>query len=167
MNRFWRWLGFATLALALSGCYVFTFGSVRAVPVGPGSAPRAQPTPVIPQIRLSYNGATFTAEESYYAWSLPNGSSQGSSGVPPGQTPLRAPVGAVVEIVIGPGAPPAAVWVAELDANGAPTQPSLLASPATVTPYTLTTTGQFKLQVTAEWTYQNRVTSIFDLDVQP
>jgi hypothetical protein len=167
MKQFWRWLGLAALALTLSGCYVFTFGTVRAVPAGPGGPPNSPPTPAIPQIRLEYNGLAFTAEETYYAWSVPNGSSQGSTGGPPGQNVLRAPAGTVIHIVTGPGAPPAALWAAGLNASGVPSNPVMLTPTSTVTPFTLTTPGQYQLQVTAEWTYQNVVTAVFDLDVQP
>jgi len=167
MTRRLRPLALPIISLALTGCYVFGFGSVRAVPVGPGGPPNAQPTPVIPQIHLEYGGSTFVGRENYFAWSLPNGAMQGSGAVAPGfgNTLLQVPAGAAINIVIGPGAPPAVVWVAELDASGVPSRPVLLASPSTVTVFTLSTTGQYQLQVTAEWTYQNQVTYIFDVNV--
>lgn len=160
-----RIVSLTLLALSLTGCYVFGFGVARAVPVGPGGSP---PTPAIPQIRLEYGGILQASRETFYVWNLSTSSALGSGAVAPGSNPpLVIPAGASVNIVIAPGAPPAVVWVAELDASGVPSHAVALSPASNAVPFTVTHTGRYALQVTAEWTYQNQVTALFDLDVQP
>jgi hypothetical protein len=59
------------------------------------------------------------------------------------------------------------LWVAELDSAGAPRVTGVLTPTAAATAYTPVTTGPFQLRVTAEWTYRNYVTGLFQLSVQP
>lgn len=156
-------------SLLTTGCWVFGFGVAGAVPLRQGPPPNAPPTPVIPQIRLEYAGNSVTGTESFYTWHTGNMSMSGGGGVAPGSAnaPLTAPAGASLNIVVGPSAPPAALWVAELDSAGAPIKTAAFTPPSNVTAYTLTTSGKYKLQVMAEWTYQQQVTYIFELDVTP
>jgi len=156
-------------SLLTTGCWVFGFGFGRAVRVPPGGPPNAPPTPVIPQIQLEYGGTSVTGVESYYNWQTNNMSMSGGGGVAPGSanTRLTVPAGHSVNIVISLAPPPAVLWVAELDSQGAPTKTAALTPASPMTPYPLTLPGNYKLQVMAEWTYQQQVTYIFDLDVTP
>ena len=164
-----RFLLITLLPLLTTGCWVFGFGFARAVPVQPGGPPPGvPPTPVIPQIRLEYGGQSVTGVQSFYNWQASSGSALGGGSSAPGQpgTRLTAPAGASVNIVVALSAPPAVLWVAELDPNGAPIKAAAITPTSNTVPYPLDTPGQYLLQVTAEWTYQNQVTYIFELDVK-
>jgi hypothetical protein len=158
---------FSLLALFTAGCWVFGLGG--AVPAQPGGPPPGiPPTPGIPQIHLEHSGTSLTGAQSFYTWAANNGSSMGGGSAPglPG-TVLTLPAGSTVNVVVTLASPPAALWILELDSNGTPTKSSALTPAANVIPYTLAApSGSLKLQVTAEWTYQNQVTYVFDLDVK-
>jgi hypothetical protein len=124
------------------------------------------PTPTIPTLYLEYAGNRVPAGETFYRWrsSAYNGSGGGASAP---VAALIVPHGANVNIVVNYPTPPAVLWVAELDGNGIPRATAALTPGASATPYEPVTSGRYRLQVTAEWTYESYVTGIFDLDVQP
>jgi hypothetical protein len=157
------------LALLTSGCFVFGFGVGRAVRVTMVAPRSISPTPQIPLIQLQYGGQSVIGIQHFYQWNTPNLSASGGGGLPPpgSSTRLSLPLGSELDILISPSSPPAALWVAELDGSGIPTQTTVLTPTSNVTPYKPSTSGKYRLQVTAEWTYENFVTYIFELEVQP
>ena len=154
-------------ALIVSGCWVLPL-RVKSAPAPPGPPRNMPPTPSVPEIHLEYAGSQVTGVDSYFNWKTGNSSFGGGgaqTGTPGGTLTLQT--GASFDIVITHSAPPAALWVAELDNGGVPVHSIALTRVSSATAYTPSATGKYKLQVTAEWTYQNYVTSIFEMDVRP
>jgi hypothetical protein len=123
----------------------------------------------VPTIQLEYAGVRVSSLESSWNWSTSNASYSGSgmnaSGSP--GTRLSLPAGSSIDILVAHSSPPAVLWVAELNGSGAPITAQALAPTSNTTPYTITATGSYKLQVMAEWSYQNLVSHIFELAVTP
>lgn len=154
-------------ALLVGGCWLLPIPA-KSAPAPPGLPRNMPPTPSVPEIHLEYAGGRVTGVDSYFTWKTGN-SSFGGGGVQtgtPGGT-LTLQTGASLDIVITHSAPPAALWIAELDPGGVPVKSAALTPASNVNAYTPGTTGKYKLQVTAEWTYQNYVTYVFELDVRP
>ncbi len=156
------WLA-AAMAAALSGCVVFGPLPIPLVrPAQPGPAP----TPVLPTITLEYAGSQALPVELTYTWRSANASQSGGA-AGSASPPLSVPAGDEVEIVITGAAWPAALWVAELDGNGVPHNAAALTPTSDRTAYAPVAAGRYRLQVLAEWTYQNTLTALFEIDVQP
>lgn len=150
------------LALCASGCFVvgpFPIPLVQPARPAPGNA---LPTPFLPALYVEHGGQRASTVEQFYTWNSGSGISATS-----GTTPLAVPLGEGLDIVVNFNSPPAVLWVAELDGNGVPRAASVLTPTAMTAVYTPTVSGQYRLQITAEWTYQNTVTNLFPLDVRP
>ena len=80
---------------------------------------------------------------------------------------LSAQAGQSIEVVVAYNDPPAVLWVVELDSSGVPMTSSALTPTTGSTPYVLVNSGQYVLQVTAQWAYGNIGTYVFDLNIQP
>jgi len=152
-----------------TGCMVFGFGTVRAIPVGgppPSQPAQAQP----PMIHLEYTGSQVAGVDGNFGWHTANSGSSGSGwgGTWPPNFPgtLTATVGRSVDIVVNYGQPAAALWVAELNGRGIPSSSVALTPTSNVTAYPLSNAGRYTLMVTAQWSYQDYVTYYFALDVQ-
>lgn len=155
------------LTLLVSGCWILRL-PINAPPAPQGPPPRMPPTPQVPEIHLEYAGSSVSGVDSYFNWKTSNSSFGGGgirTGTPGGTLTLLA--GASLDIVVTLASPPAVLWVAELDGHGVPAKSTALTPTSNTTAYTPSTTGKYKLQVTAEWTYQNYVTYLFELDARP
>jgi len=160
----------SSISLLTTGCMVFGFGTVKAIPVG-GPPPSQPPQAQAPTIHLEYSGGQVAGVEGNFSWHTANSASSGSSwgGTWPPNFPgaLTVPVGQSVDIVVSYGQHPAALWVAELNGRGDLTSSTALTSTSNVTAYPLSSTGRYALMVTAQWSYQDYVTYYFSLEVQP
>jgi hypothetical protein len=171
MFKHWlRLILISSISLLTTGCMVFGFGTVRAIPVG--GPPASQPAQAqAPTIHLEYSGSQVAGVEGNFSWHTANSASSGSSwgGTWPPNFPgtLTAPVGQNVDIVVSYGQHPAALWVAELNGRGGLTSSTALTPISNVTAYPLSNTGRYTLMVTAQWSYQDYVTYYFALEVQP
>lgn len=170
LKNFLRLTLISSISILTTGCMVFGFGTVKAIPVGgppPNQPAQAQP----PVIYLEYAGSRFTGVEGNFGWHTAKSSSSGSGwgGMWPPNFPvtLTAQVGRSVDIVVSQGQPAAALWVAELNSRGIPTSSAALTSTSNVTAYPLSNDGRYTLMVTAQWSYQDYVTYYFALEVQP
>lgn len=157
------WLA-ASLAAALTGCVVLGPLPIPLVrPAQPGPAP----TPVLPTIALEYAGGQALPMELTYAWRTANAAQSGGSAPASASPPLSIPAGDNLEIVIVGSTWPAVLWVAELDGNGVPHNTAALTPNSDRTAYAPVAAGRYRLQVLAEWTYQNTLTALFEIDVRP
>jgi hypothetical protein len=154
----------ALLSLLTTGCWALGFPGMRSAPAGP--PPGIPPTPVVPAVYLEYAGTRVTSLESSWDWRTSSGSSGVNAPSSPG-TLLSVPAGSSIDIRVAYAAWPAVLWVAELNGSGVPTAASAFMPTSNAVSYTVTTTGRYRLQVMAEWSYQEVVTHVFELEVIP
>jgi hypothetical protein len=160
----------SSISLFTTGCMVFGFGTVKAIPVG--GPPPSQPVQAqAPTIHLEYLGSPVAGVEGNFSWHTANSGSSGSGwgGTWPPNFPgtLTVPVGQSIDIVVSYGQHPTALWVAELNGRGGLTSSTALMPASNVSTYSLSNTGRYALMVTAQWSYQDYVTYYFALEVQP
>src|SRR5436190_19159142 len=93
----------SSISLLTTGCMVFGFGTVRAIPVG-GLPPSQPAQAAAPMIHLEYTGSQVAGVEGNFGWHTANSGSSGSGwgGTWPPSFPgtLTAPVGQSVDIVV-------------------------------------------------------------------
>jgi len=160
----------SSISMLTSGCLVFGFSSVKTIPIGGPPLNRSAQVQA-PVIHLEYSGSAVAGVEGNFNWHTANATSGGSgwSGAWPPSFPgtLTAQVGRSVEMVVNYGQPAAALWVAELNAQGIPSSSLALTPTSNITAYPVSHAGRYTLMVTAQWSYQDNVTYYFALEVQP
>jgi hypothetical protein len=125
-----------------------------------------------PKIILQISGSQVDGVKTWSRWNSSISGNGISGGFPlpskesyPGTLSTQA--GQSIEIVVAYSDPPAVLWVIELDSSGVPMASSALTHTTSSTPYVLANSGQYVLQVTAQWAYGNIGTYVFDLNIQP
>src|SRR5207248_172846 len=131
-----RLMFIGSLSMLTTGCMVFGFTTVKAIPLG-GPPPNPPAPAQAPVIHLEYAGNAVDGIEGSFGWHTANSASNGMgwSGTWPPSFPstLTAQVGKNVDIAINYGQPPAALWGAELNSRGIPTTSAALAPTTNVT----------------------------------
>jgi hypothetical protein len=157
------------LTLLLVGCMSNQSNTVSVSPDGVISRSNA---PALPVIYLEFAGTTIHGLGSAYYWIASDGKSgSGAQNLVPNPpnypSKLVAQVGQTVDIVVTSATVPPAIVVAEIDAQGIPISSSAVKPSSSRTPYSLNLKGQYILQVTAQWSWQNYVTYLFEVDIAP
>ncbi len=162
------------MALLTSSCWVAGFG-VRSVAVTavvvPIQSPPNIPGVQLPLVQLESNGRRVSGTAGEYQWTTGQTSWAGglSTWSPnlafPGT--LAAQVGRPISVVVTSAAPPVVVWLTGLDRQGLPVASDVLTSTANLTLYTPRQSGQYTLLVKALWSYDQFVSYLFSVSIQP
>ncbi len=157
------------IALLITGCT--SLHSSPFVPSLGAEASRAEASS-IPTVHLESAGSVVQGLETVSQWVESNGMS-GSGGMTPLANPPAFPgeldvkAGQNLEIVVTANSPVPSLVVTELDMLGVPTISSVLKPTIRATPYLPYAVGHFVLQVTAQHSWQQYMTYLFEVNVTP
>ena len=160
---------FSFIALLIMGCT-----GQRSTPVALSTEINISNTEAssMPTIRIESSGSSVQGLESgMSSWVDANGMG-GGGGAPPENPPtfpgvLDVKAGESLEIVVTATSLVPALVVTELDMFGVPTVSSVLKPTTSTIPYSPNAVGHFVLQVTAQASWQQYVTYLFEVNVTP
>ena|SRR5271157_1586448 len=155
------------VAMQIMGC-----SSLRSIPVvlSPEAETSRAEASSIPTVHLESGGLSVQGLETVSQWVDINGTS-GGGGCDPLENPPTFPgvldvqSGHSIEIIVTANSTVTALLVTELDMLGVPTVSSLLKPATSTTPYSPHAVGHFVLQVTAQQSWQQYMTYLFEVNV--
>jgi hypothetical protein len=156
------------MALLIMGCT-----GPRSTPVTPASEAEASQVEAssIPTVHLESSGSSVQGLEIASSWV--DAAGLGGGGATPMANPLTFPgvldvqAGQSIAIVVTADSPVSALLVTELTMDGVPMVSSVLKPTTSATLYSPTAVVHFVLQVTAQQSWQQNMTYLFEVNVTP